>query len=89
MWYAIFGEDVPDSLALRAMVRAAHLERVERLVAEGIINHPVTGNAVVSRKCVRHDSDGKVPLAVPCPGMPGMQMALILDKNLVGIECGP
>jgi uncharacterized protein YciI len=35
MWYAIFGEDVADSLPLRARVRAAHLERVERLVSEG------------------------------------------------------
>lgn len=35
MWYAIFGVDVADSLPLRATVRAAHLERVQKLVKEG------------------------------------------------------
>jgi uncharacterized protein YciI len=35
MLYAIIGEDVPDSLEKRAAARPAHLERVQRLVAEG------------------------------------------------------
>ena len=35
MWYAILSEDVEDSLPLRATARPAHLERVQKLVAEG------------------------------------------------------
>lgn len=35
MLYAIIGEDAPDSLPKRAQVRPAHLERLERLRAEG------------------------------------------------------
>ncbi len=35
MWYAILSDDSADSLPLRAKVRAAHLERVDELVAEG------------------------------------------------------
>lgn len=45
MWYAIFGEDVADSLPLRAVVRPAHLERVRKLMTEGRLlvagPHPV------------------------------------------------
>lgn len=35
MWYAIFGEDVCDSLPLRASVRDAHLARLSTLVEHG------------------------------------------------------
>lgn len=35
MWYCIYSEDVPDSLARRAQARPAHLERVEDLVGQG------------------------------------------------------
>lgn len=35
MWYAIFSEDKPDSLPLRARARAAHLARLTQLVNEG------------------------------------------------------
>ncbi len=35
MFYAIIGEDRPDSLADRLAVRPAHLARVEALQAEG------------------------------------------------------
>lgn len=35
MWYAIVGEDVADSLPLRAKAREAHLARVKALVEEG------------------------------------------------------
>ena len=35
MWYAIYGKDVADSLALRKTVREAHLARVTTLVDEG------------------------------------------------------
>ena len=35
MWYAILSEDIPDSLKLRASVRAAHLKRLESLQQEG------------------------------------------------------
>lgn len=35
MWYAILSEDVPDSLALRSPVRAAHLQRLEELKQQG------------------------------------------------------
>ena len=35
MWYAIISEDVEDSLPLRASARAAHLERLKALAAEG------------------------------------------------------
>lgn len=31
MWYAITGEDVPDSLPLRKQLRPAHLERIQQL----------------------------------------------------------
>lgn len=37
MLYAIIGEDVPDSLAKRTAVRAAHLARIQELVAAGRI----------------------------------------------------
>jgi uncharacterized protein YciI len=35
MWYAIVGNDVPDSLKRRLSVRPAHLERLNRLREEG------------------------------------------------------
>lgn len=35
MWYAITGEDVPDSLAQRLATRPAHLERLTALQNEG------------------------------------------------------
>jgi uncharacterized protein YciI len=35
MWYAIISEDNPDSTPLRATARAAHLERLHALAAEG------------------------------------------------------
>ncbi|MEO5364335.1 MAG: YciI family protein [Magnetococcus sp. DMHC-8] len=35
MYFAIMGEDVADSLPLRLAVRPAHLQRLERLNAEG------------------------------------------------------
>ena len=35
MLYAIFGEDVPNSLAQRLAARPAHLERLKALQAEG------------------------------------------------------
>ncbi|MBF0418316.1 MAG: YciI family protein [Magnetococcales bacterium] len=35
MYFAIIGEDFPDSLPLRLQVRPAHLSRIEALQAEG------------------------------------------------------
>lgn len=35
MWYAIVGNDTPDSLAHRQAARPAHLERLKRLHEEG------------------------------------------------------
>lgn len=35
MRYALIGEDTPDSLETRLRVRAAHLERIRALQAEG------------------------------------------------------
>jgi hypothetical protein len=35
MWYAIFGNDVPDSLEKRKAARPAHLERLDQLQAAG------------------------------------------------------
>ena len=35
MWYAVISEDNPDSTPLRATARAAHLERLHALAAEG------------------------------------------------------
>ena len=35
MWYVIYSRDRPDSLPARLAVRAAHLERLEALLAEG------------------------------------------------------
>ncbi|MEI7038085.1 YciI family protein [Fulvimonas yonginensis] len=35
MWFAIVGTDVPGSLDKRLAARAAHLERLSRLQAEG------------------------------------------------------
>ena len=35
MWYAIFCEDVPNSLPLRKVARPAHLERLQLLRDQG------------------------------------------------------
>ena len=35
MWYAILGEDVPESGNLRAEARPAHLARLQQLVTDG------------------------------------------------------
>jgi uncharacterized protein YciI len=35
MWYAIVGQDVPDSLDKRMSVRPAHLERLQALQNQG------------------------------------------------------
>lgn len=35
MWYAIIGNDIPDSLARRQAARPAHVERLSRLRDEG------------------------------------------------------
>lgn len=34
MWYAIFGEDKPDSLSLRKKLRPAHLDRLKPLLED-------------------------------------------------------
>lgn len=35
MWYAIVGDDVPDSLEKRLAARPAHIERLKALLAAG------------------------------------------------------
>jgi uncharacterized protein len=35
MWYAITGEDIPESLEKRVAARPAHLERLKALQSEG------------------------------------------------------
>jgi uncharacterized protein YciI len=35
MWYAIFGEDAPNSLEKRRQTRPAHIERVQLLQQQG------------------------------------------------------
>lgn len=35
MWYVIYSHDRPDSLTARLAARAAHLQRLEALLAEG------------------------------------------------------
>ena len=35
MWYSIYSTDRPDSLAARMSARAAHIARLESLLAEG------------------------------------------------------
>jgi len=35
MWYSVIGEDVSDSLPLRAGARDAHLARLKKLYSEG------------------------------------------------------
>lgn len=35
MWYAIFGEDTPNSLEKRRQTRPAHIERVQLLQQQG------------------------------------------------------
>lgn len=35
MWFAIVGTDVPDSLEKRKAARPAHIERLQKLLAEG------------------------------------------------------
>lgn len=49
MFYAIIGEDIPDSLELRLSTRPAHLARLEELQAAGRLllagPHPAIDNA--------------------------------------------
>jgi len=35
MWFVIWAEDVPNSLAARRTTRPAHLERLQQLLADG------------------------------------------------------
>jgi len=35
MWFVIWAEDVPNSLAARRATRPAHLERLQQLLADG------------------------------------------------------
>ncbi|WP_266172090.1 YciI family protein [Dyella subtropica] len=35
MWFAIIGQDVPDSLEKRKAARPAHIERLQKLLDEG------------------------------------------------------
>ena len=37
MWYALIGEDAPDSLSARLAARPEHLQRLQALQAEGRI----------------------------------------------------
>ncbi len=64
MWYAIYGRDVPDSLALRKKVREAHLSRVRDLLDEGRL--------LVAGPRPAIDS--------PDPGPAGWQGSLIIAK---------
>lgn len=56
--------------------------------AERIINHLMSLYPAYVRKFVRHDCHGKVPLAIPCTGVPRMQVALIFNLQLFRRETG-
>lgn len=64
MLYLIYAEDVPDSLSRRLAARPAHLERLEKLIAEGRL--------VLAGPCPAIDS--------PDPGPAGFSGSLIVAE---------
>lgn len=64
MLYMILGEDTPDSLDKRHTVRPAHLERLQRLLAEGRL--------LLAGPCPAIDS--------PDPGPAGFSGSLIVAE---------
>ena len=56
-------------------------------VAERVVHEPMSLNLRLAGKCVRHDTDVKVPLAFLRTGVAGMQVALVLDQQVVGRKC--
>ncbi|MFN3883518.1 MAG: YciI family protein [Rhodocyclaceae bacterium] len=64
MLYMILGEDAPDSLAKRLAARPAHLERLQRLLAEGRL--------LLAGPCPAIDS--------PDPGPAGFSGSLIVAE---------
>ena len=56
-------------------------------VAESVVHEPMPLDQRFSGKGVRHDADVKVPFAVLRTGMAGMQVALVLDQQIIGTEC--
>ena len=49
----------------------------------------MTSDTGEAGKLVRHDSHVEVPLSVLGPGMPGVQVALVLDQQPAGFEGVP
>ena len=64
MWYVIIGQDSPNALEIRKRVRPAHLERAQRLLAEGRI--------LVAGPCPAIDS--------PDPGPAGFTGSVIIAE---------
>ncbi len=56
-------------------------------VAKGGINHAMALNPATVQKRVGDNSDVKMPTPVLRPGVPGMQMSLIFDKQVRWFEC--
>ena len=57
-------------------------------ITEGLVNQSVSRYRAKSFESLRHDSDVEVPLAFLCSGVSGVQMTLVLDQQLGGIERG-
>jgi hypothetical protein len=64
MWYVIIGQDSPNALEIRKRVRAAHLERAQKLLAEG--------RMLVAGPCPAIDS--------PDPGPAGFTGSVIIAE---------
>ena len=55
-------------------------------VGQSLVNHAMSFNTISAGKRSRDDSNFEMPLAIASPGVPGVQVALVLDEQLRGIE---
>jgi hypothetical protein len=53
---------------------------------ESLVDHSMAFDSTTCRKCGRNYLNLEMPLAVPCPGVPGMQVTLVLDQQSCGGE---
>lgn len=57
-------------------------------LVHGVIDQAVTRNGGYAAKCLRHDGDVKMAVALRGPSMAGVQVTLILDDQHRGRKAG-
>lgn len=62
------------------------MDLAAHLIFEGSVDQTLTRNGVMSLEAQRHDERAEVPAAAGGTGVPGVEMAVVDDLDVVGFE---